>query len=82
MKVFWSVVFTVFASLGCLFVFQNQTRSLSVDTAGNQISFDLGFWGLASANLGFAVFVSAVFAIGALFGLLLPYAYRDFFASK
>lgn len=82
MKVFWGIVFTLFAGLGGLFMFQNQTRTLSVDTAGNQVSFDLGFWGLASTDLSFAALVCSVFGIGTVFGLLIPYVYRDIFASK
>ena len=79
--VFWIgllflVVFTVLCGL---FVFQNQSRTLSLDTNGNRLSFDLGLWGIAATELSFIVFVATTFAVGVVLGLLLPMMFKDLF---
>ena len=72
MKIFWSILLAVFTLLCGLFVFQNQSRTLSIDTNGYQLSFDLGVWGIAASELSFVVFVTVTFVIGIFVGLLLP----------
>tara|TARA_B100001093_G_C26594906_1_gene913230 strand:- start:599 stop:844 length:246 start_codon:yes stop_codon:yes gene_type:complete len=77
MKVFWSIFLAVFALLCGLFVFQNQSRSLSLDTNGHRLSFDLGLWGVAATEMNFLLFVASTFVMGVGFGLLLPMMIKD-----
>ena len=77
MKVFWSIFLAVFALLCGLFIFQNQSRSLSLDTNGHRLSFDLGLWGVAATDMSFLLFVVSTFVIGVVFGLLLPMMIKD-----
>ena len=79
MKIFWSIILTLFTLFCGLFLFQNQTRTLSVDTHGYQLSFDLGIWGLAATDLSFAVLIVSTFMIGVLMGCLLPLMIKEFF---
>ena len=72
MKVFWYILLTLFALLCGLFVFQNQSRSLSLDTNGYRLSFDLGLWGVVATEVNFAMLVVSTFVVGVIFGLLLP----------
>ena len=78
MKVFWSIFLAVFALLCGLFVFQNQSRSLSLDTNGHRLSFDLGLWGVVATEINFILFVVSTFVVGVIFGLLLPMVIKDF----
>ena len=77
MKVFWSILLALFTVLCGLFVFQNQSRTLSIDTNGHRLSFDLGLWGVAATELNFLTFVSITFIIGVVIGLLLPMMIKD-----
>ena len=77
MKVLWSIFLVVFALLCGLFVFQNQSRSLSLDTNGHRLSFDLGLWGVAAPDMNFLIFVACTFVVGVVFGLLLPMMIKD-----
>ena len=77
MKVLWSIFLVVFALLCGLFVFQNQSRSLSLDTNGHRLSFDLGLWGVAASDMSFLLFVAGTFVVGVVFGLLLPMMIKD-----
>lgn len=78
MKVFWSIFLTIFTLLCGLFVFQNQSRTLSMDANGHQLSFDLGLWGVVTTELSFLVFVSTTFIVGVVIGGLLPVMVKDF----
>ena len=78
MKVFWSIFLALFTVLCGLFVFQNQSRTLSIDTNGHRLSFDLGLWGVAATELNFLVFVSITFVVGVVIGFLLPMMIKDF----
>ena len=77
MKVFWSIFLALFTVLCGLFVFQNQSRTLSIDTNGHRLRFDLGLWGVAATELNFLTFVSITFVIGVVIGLLLPMMIKD-----
>ena len=77
MKVFWSIFLAVFTLLCGLFVFQNQSRSLSLDTNGHRLSFDLGFWGVAATDMNFTLLVAITFIVGVVFGLLVPTMIKD-----
>ena len=78
MKMFWSIFLALFTLCSGLFLFQNQTRTLSIDTNGYQLSFDLGVWGLAATDLNFAALIGTTFVIGIVLGLLLPMMIKDF----
>lgn len=78
MKVVWSIFLTVFTLLCGLFLFQNQSRTLSMDADGHRLSFDLGLWGLVASDLSFLVFVSTTFIVGVIVGVLLPMMIKDF----
>ena len=69
MKVFWSIFLVVFTVLCGLFMFQNQSRTLSIDTNGHRLSFDLGLWGVAATDLSFMMFVTITFVVGVVVGL-------------
>ncbi len=77
MKYFWIGLVGLFGVLGTLFLFQNNTRTLSMDTRGYQLSYDLGFWGIGATTLRFDVFILSVFALGIVFGLILPFVYKS-----
>ena len=77
MKIFWSIFLVVFTLLSSLFLFQNQTRTLSNDTNGYQLSFDLGVWGLATTELNFPVLIGTTFVVGIALGLLFPVMMKD-----
>ena len=68
MKVFWSIFGCVYSACGLL-IFQNQSRTLSLDTNGHRLSFDLGIWGVAATDLSFIVFVAVTFVVGVVVGL-------------
>ncbi len=79
MKIFWSIFLVVFAVLCGLFMFQNQSRTLSLDTNGHRLSFDLGLWGVAATDLSFMMFVTITFVVGVVVGFLLPMMIKDLF---
>ena len=55
-----------------LFLYQNSTRGIEVDQAGNALSLDLFVWGIAAPNhLSVSLLISIVFIIGLLCGLLI-----------
>lgn len=77
MKIFIAVIGTILGLLGTLFLYQNWTRTISVDAQGNALSFDLQFWGLVySDELSVSVFTLAVLAIGILLGMALPSIFK------
>lgn len=82
MKYFWIGVVGLFCALGSLFLFQNNTRTLSLDTRGYQLSYDLGVWGVGATNLRFDVFVLSIFVLGIVFGLMLPIVYKALFTRQ
>ena len=78
MKIFWSIFLALFTLFCGLFLFQNQTRTLSSDIQGYQLSLDLGIWGVASTDLNFTILITATFFIGVVMGLLIPFMFKDF----
>lgn len=78
MKVFWSIFLVLFTVFAGLFVFQNQSRTLSIDTNGHRLSLDLGLWGVAATELNFLMFVAITFVVGVVIGLLVPMMIKDF----
>ena len=79
MKIFWSIFLALFTLFCGLFLFQNETRTLTSDTHGYQLSFDLGLWGVAATELSFSVLMVTTFTIGLVIGLLLPMMIKEFF---
>ena len=81
MKYFWIGVVVLFGLFGSLFLFQNNTRTLSLDTRGYQLSFDLGIWGVGATDLRFDVYTLSVFSVGIIFGLIAPFLYKSLFSK-
>ena len=79
MKIFWSIFLALFTLCCSLFLYQNQTRTLSSDTNGYQLSFDLGVWGLAATDLNFSVLMVSTFVMGIIMGLLFPMMIKELF---
>jgi len=77
MKYFWLTLLGLIGIFGGLFLYQNQSRTLSVDQNGLQVSFDLGVWGIGSSSINFVSLALIIFVLGTLFGLIVPKMYKD-----
>ena len=77
MKYFWLSLLGLIGIFGGLFLYQNQSRTLSVDQNGLQVSFDLGVWGIGSSSMSFVSLTLIIFVLGTLFGLTVPKMYKD-----
>lgn len=83
MKIFNYSVVTIVLLLTSLFFYQNWSRTISIDTAGNALSFDLFFWGLAwPGELSASLFALVVLGIGIVVGLILPPMVKMIFKSS
>ena len=83
MKIFNYSVLTIVLLLVTLFFYQNWSRTISLDTAGNSLSFDLFFWGLVwPGELSASIFALIVLGIGILLGLFLPSMLKMIFSSS
>lgn len=82
MKIFNYSVLGIIFLLITLFFYQNWSRTISMDKAGNSLSFDLQFWGLAwPGELSASVFALIFLGIGILIGLILPFVFKLLFSS-
>jgi hypothetical protein len=73
MKIFLSSFLLVIGLLATLFFYQNWSRSISLDMAGNSLSFDLLFWGMVwTGELSASVFALIMLSIGLVGGVVLP----------
>ena len=73
MKIFLSSFLLVIGLLATLFFYQNWSRSISLDMAGNSLSFDLFVWGMVwSGELSASVFALIMLSIGLVGGAVLP----------
>ena len=73
MKIFLSSFLLVIGLLVTLFFYQNWSRSISLDMAGNSLSFDLLVWGMVwPGELSASVFALIMLSIGFVGGAILP----------
>lgn len=83
MKIFNYSFLTIVLLLSVLFFYQNWSRTISLDTAGNSLSFDLFFWGLVwPGELSASIFALIVLTVGIVLGLLLPIMMKMIFTSS
>ena len=68
----------LFFALFALFLYQNHTRTISLDQSGNALSFDLMVWGIAVPNhLSVSLLIGIVFVLGILVGAIFPALLRS-----
>ena len=73
MKLFVIALNAITILFAGLFLYQNWSRTIAIDTNGYSISLDLGIIGLAhSGPLNFSQTVLVALGVGIVFGLLLP----------
>lgn len=73
MKIFLSSFLLVIGLLSTLFFYQNWSRTISLDMAGNSLSLDLLVWGMVwSGELSASTFALIMMSIGVVVGAVLP----------
>lgn len=83
MKILFATIITLFCSIFALFLYQNQSRSISVDTQGNLLSLDMQFVGFAiTENLSVSLLLFITLIGGMVIGLLMPMVARIFMHSE
>lgn len=78
MKYFWGLLLGVTALFGGLFLFQNSSRTPSVDAQGYQLSLDLLVVGIGSKTVSLATVMGVSVLSGIVLGLALPLAWKSF----
>jgi hypothetical protein len=78
MKYFWGLLLGLTALFGGLFLYQNSSRTPSVDTHGYQLSLDLFVIGIGSKTVSLAMVMGVSVLLGILLGLVLPLAWKSF----
>lgn len=80
MKIVGYGVLSLILGLAGLFLYQNWSRTISLDVSGNSLSLDLMVWGLVwPGELSASVFALVLLVIGTVIGLVLPSLFRLFF---
>jgi len=73
MKIFLSSFLLIIGLLAALFFYQNWSRTISLDMAGNSLSFDLLVWGMVwSGDISASIFALIMLGIGLVVGAVLP----------
>ena len=83
MKILLGTIITLFLSILALFLYQNQSRSISMDTHGNLLSLDIQFVGFViTKDLSVSLLIFLSLILGMIIGLLMPMIARIFMQSE
>ena len=81
MKIVWTILLVLGATVGGLFLFQNSTRMLSVDDQGLQLSLDLLWVGVGTSDVGLTTLLLVTALIGFIVGLSAPFIWKSYRTS-